>query len=1157
MHRFLSRCRLSFPHVKQKSPLSLHFQFAKYLSTAAPKQYFVDSIENVTIVRSVQDAEKIVSIVKNLPSDTIHAWDTEAVDIDLDNQGPVGNGRIICASFYSGPHVDYGSGSRVWIDTLGPEGDAPLLALREILEDPTIKKVWHNYGFDRHMLHNHTIDCRGFAGDTMHMARLQNSARDKIDGGGGYSLEALSTALLGGNDAELVDAKVNMMELFGRHKMKKNGELSKVRELPPLEEVQQSEDLATRLKWIEYSTRDAEVTWLLYMKLRELLLCTNRSPWFPAPVCFSDVQFAPGKGGTPAAPGVASTYARNDPPPLMELYDRVIRPFGELLTDLERNGIMIDVPSIQQARIAATKDRENILTRFKDWAVRFTGHPDLVHMNVHSDTQKAQLLFGLPIPDPIEPSASAVKEKSRVGSAALSAKPTAAGGGAGAGASSVPGTKAAMGVRPIHTGAQFSSFFGADLSHQGDSNGVPVTTTNTTAAGGTRVPPKAIAKAATKALPPVVQVVGDAVNFGSMSSYPSTSNSDRIVIEPIDKPIDKPNSAPITSSAFGSPHPLLHSPLSPAVSTYSPPPGAFIPVFEPLGSTSVWGMDSSSATAGSLSVLAGEPNLRALDSDWEAGEITSTFDSDGSDLDWTEYLSSDRDTDDDLDFLASDAASSSTSGTTTPRAPTPSPMPSPPPQQQQSMAPRIVQYARPSVYDDPKSPWLRPFPSGYCPPRIAPAIVSSQPMFKRRFPMISPKTKPLSLEYTFERENVEGLIEEGKKKAKKKVNFVLPSLRLPTAEKTPKGRPSATATSLKKLLGKPLETGPAYQYFLANGCDAESALEACQRIQDLLALSAVDTVLETFLGPLEELGRKDPESRVHCSLNLNTETGRLSSRRPNLQNQPSLERDKYGIRKAFIAAPGKSFIIADYGQLELRVLAHITNCRSMIEAFEAGGDFHSRTAMAMYDYVQKAVESGEVLLEWDSSKGTAPKPLLKDKYAEERRKAKVLNFSIAYGKTAFGLAKDWGTSVAEAEETLRKWYADRPEVEKWQVETRKKARESYRVYTILGRHRDLPGFANKKLVGHMDRAAINTPIQGSAADIVICAMLKLAQDPDLNRMGYKLLLQIHDEVILEGPEEHAKEALQRVIDIMARPFDFPLLVDLVTDACICKSWGDA
>lgn len=159
-------------------------------------------------------------------------------------------------------------------------------------------------------------------------------------------------------------------------------------------------------------------------------------------------------------------------------------------------------------------------------------------------------------------------------------------------------------------------------------------------------------------------------------------------------------------------------------------------------------------------------------------------------------------------------------------------------------------------------------------------------------------------------------------------------------------------------------------------------------------MNSIETMLNTFILPLQSVA--DAEQRVHCSLNLNTETGRLSSRNPNLQNQPALEKDVYFIRKAFMAKPGNILLVSDYGQLELRVLAHMTKCKAMIEAFRLGGDFHSRTALSMYDYIKEDVAKGTCLLEWDSSKGEPPAPLLKHKYASERRQAKILNFSLAY-----------------------------------------------------------------------------------------------------------------------------------------------------------------
>jgi DNA polymerase-1 len=125
----------------------------------------------------------------------------------------------------------------------------------------------------------------------------------------------------------------------------------------------------------------------------------------------------------------------------------------------------------------------------------------------------------------------------------------------------------------------------------------------------------------------------------------------------------------------------------------------------------------------------------------------------------------------------------------------------------------------------------------------------------------------------------------------------------------------------------------------------------------------------------------------------------------------------------------------------------------MIEAFASGGCFHSRTALGMYPHIREAVDSGKVLLEWDSSKG--PKPadvgMVKDVFASERRKAKTLNFSIAYGKTVHGLAADWGITTEEAEKTLSAWYADRPEVKNWQDKTRDLARREGYVRTMMGR----------------------------------------------------------------------------------------------------------
>eukprot|EP00019_Armaparvus_languidus_P011797 CAMPEP_0168581840 /NCGR_PEP_ID=MMETSP0420-20121227/1645_1 /TAXON_ID=498008 /ORGANISM="Pessonella sp." /LENGTH=584 /DNA_ID=CAMNT_0008616251 /DNA_START=324 /DNA_END=2075 /DNA_ORIENTATION=+ len=404
------------------------------------------------------------------------------------------------------------------------------------------------------------------------------------------------------------------------------------------------------------------------------------------------------------------------------------------------------------------------------------------------------------------------------------------------------------------------------------------------------------------------------------------------------------------------------------------------------------------------------------------------------------------------------------------------------------------------------------------------------------------KTQTLPQTKEFKRENHEGFIEEGKKKPMKHVSFALEGLGLPCLEYTAAGWPRASSTVLRKLAGsaKTGQYGKAYLPFSKLYGDDE-AVDACIAIEQLCDAGAISTLLSTFIEPLQSMA--DEHGRLHTSININTETGRLSSRRPNLQNQPALEKDRYQIRKCFAAEEGNVLIVADYGQLELRLLAHMSRCKSMIDAFATGGDFHSRTAVGMYPEIAKEVEKGDLLLEWDASKGVAPAPVLKDKYSMERRRAKTLNFSIAYGKTARGLAIDWETSVAEAKETVDRWYADRWEVKAWQEETIRRAALTGYTKTLMGRLRRLPGIRSKRRGErtHAERAAINTPLQGGAADIVMAAMLRIEQDELLRKMGYKQLLQVHDELILEGPEQFADEALARVVELMTKPINRELL----------------
>ncbi|KAL8198134.1 hypothetical protein R6Q57_030056 [Mikania cordata] len=455
-------------------------------------------------------------------------------------------------------------------------------------------------------------------------------------------------------------------------------------------------------------------------------------------------------------------------------------------------------------------------------------------------------------------------------------------------------------------------------------------------------------------------------------------------------------------------------------------------------------------------------------------------------------------------------------------------------------------------------------------------------------------SQSLPLEKEFKIPNVDNIIEEGKKTATKFRKIKLKSIcsGLQTETYTASGWPSVGGKVLKTLAGKvsmdydiiddeldekdddvedadmtetkcvtdnSLDYGTAYAAF-GGGSEGH---EACQAIAALCEVCSIDSLISNFILPLQGSHISGRNGRIHCSLNINTETGRLSARRPNLQNQPALEKDRYKIRQAFIAAPGKSLIVADYGQLELRILAHLAECKSMLDAFEAGGDFHSRTAMNMYPYIRDAIDSKQVLLEWHSQPGqeNPPVPLLKDMYASERRKAKMLNFSIAYGKTAVGLARDWKVSVNEARETVARWYSGREEVLRWQEARKKEARKIGCVYTLLGRARTFPSTKNisPSQRGHIERAAINTPVQGSAADVAMCAMLELSKNVRLGELGWKLLLQVHDEVILEGPTESAEVAKAIVVECMSKPFDGKnvLKVGLSVDAKFAKNWYSA
>jgi DNA polymerase-1 len=276
-----------------------------------------------------------------------------------------------------------------------------------------------------------------------------------------------------------------------------------------------------------------------------------------------------------------------------------------------------------------------------------------------------------------------------------------------------------------------------------------------------------------------------------------------------------------------------------------------------------------------------------------------------------------------------------------------------------------------------------------------------------------------------------------------------------------------------------------------------------------------------------------------------------------LHNPPNAS-DTLGLRAAFAAAPGNVLIVADYSQLELRILAHVTNCQSMIRSLRAGGDYHSWTAVDMFSHVKRAIDEGRCTV----VSGDSDKPTVKHMFSAERSKAKAVNFSIAYGKCARSIAEDLDCTMSEAEELLANWYASKPEVAEWKSDTVFKARVSKKVESILGRTRDIPHIDSRLWKGRSERAAVNHCIQGSAADIAICAMIQIGTDERLNELGFKLLMQIHDEFIIEGPKAHAEEAKKILVDLMQNPFrtlnpDYMFKVPLEVDAGIGDNWLEA
>jgi DNA polymerase-1 len=262
-------------------------------------------------------------------------------------------------------------------------------------------------------------------------------------------------------------------------------------------------------------------------------------------------------------------------------------------------------------------------------------------------------------------------------------------------------------------------------------------------------------------------------------------------------------------------------------------------------------------------------------------------------------------------------------------------------------------------------------------------------------------------------------------------------------------------------------------------------------------------------------------------------TGRLSSTDPNLQNIPIRTQEGRRIRQAFIAAPGHVLMAADYSQIELRIMAHLSADATLLRAFAEDRDVHQATAA---EVLGKAIEAVTL---------------------EERRSAKAVNFGLIYGMSAFGLAKQLGIGRGAAQEYVDLYFDRYPGVKDFMDRTRAQAREQGYVETVRGRRLYLPDIRsrNRQLQQYAERSAINAPMQGTAADIVKLAMLRVERECTTRKLPAKLIMQVHDELVLEVVAEAVDEvsAMLREQMCAAETLAVPLKVDIGTG----KNWDEA
>ncbi len=308
--------------------------------------------------------------------------------------------------------------------------------------------------------------------------------------------------------------------------------------------------------------------------------------------------------------------------------------------------------------------------------------------------------------------------------------------------------------------------------------------------------------------------------------------------------------------------------------------------------------------------------------------------------------------------------------------------------------------------------------------------------------------------------------------------------------------------------------------------DETGIIDAIQEFRELGKLKS------TYVDALPEMVNTET-GRIHTSYRqTGAVTGRLASNSPNLQNIPIRTEAGQQIRRAFISRPGWLFLAADYSQVELRVLAHISQDEALMEAFRQDQDIHQTTAAAVYGI-----------------------PVSEVSY-NQRRFAKAVNFGLIYGMGAYRLARDSELTLAEAEIYISAYFEKFPGINGYLERTRQQARELGYVETLFGRRRYFPIFAakgqvNRQATARADREAVNHPIQGTAADIIKVAMIRL-HDLLLSKYQARLILQVHDELVLEVPEDELNDVRQLVVEVMSSAYD--LSVPLKVDTSSGQNW---